>query len=116
MKQISYTDADGFRHAVLLPDGAPESAAPMGVPVGPLPLDGLDLPLELRRAINNELHDRALWGPDEIRRRRQDAALALIRAYRVGVEEIEALWTRGGDGLASGGVVSQSTGRHAKAR
>lgn len=92
MRVVTYTDADGFVRAVWLPDYAPDREAPRGIPIGPQSLDGLDLPLEIKRSINNEFAARSIWGPAEIRRRRQDASIALMRAYRVGVEDIEAAW------------------------
>ena len=92
MRQSSYTDEEGRRRAVWLPDGAPDSDAQMGLPLGPPDLGLLGLPPEVEIRLHNQLFDRGLLRAKDVLRRRQEVFAALQAAFRVETERIVVLY------------------------
>lgn len=97
MREATYTDSCGRKWLVLLPDGAPDSDARMGVPVGPPPLEALGLPEEIEVRLHNQLFDRGLIRRRDLRRRMQDVVGALQAALRVSANRIAALYAEGSE-------------------
>jgi len=58
MRQVEWTDADGYKHLVWLRDRDPDEEAAQGIPCDPPPLDSLGL--EDTRALHNVLVERRL--------------------------------------------------------
>jgi len=83
---------------VLLPEGAPDSDASMGVPIGPPSLAPLGLPVEIEVLLHNQLFDRGLIRERDLRRRMPDLAAALMAALRVNVHRIAGLYSKGVEG------------------
>lgn len=92
MREIDYTDAAGRRWRVQLPDGAPDSDAPDGVPVGPpdvvRELEARGLPGAVATRLHNELHRRKLFTMRDVRARPGDVQGALQAALRLDVQAI----------------------------
>lgn len=72
MRNVTYIDPEGRKFLVQLPDDAPDSHAPMGVPIGPPDLSDLNLPLAMEVRLNNALFARQLLTRNDVRRRRQE--------------------------------------------
>lgn len=83
MRIASYTDDEGRRWAVQLPDGVPDSDAKLGLPLGPPPLASLGLPKETEIRLHNQLFDRRIFTAKDAKRRRQDVFAALQNAFSV---------------------------------
>jgi len=92
MKRASYIDEEGFKWTVALPDELPESDAPIGVHIGPPPLDSLNLPPDIARRLNNQLFERGLLTFADVQARRLDVFGALQAALKVDVETIAGLY------------------------
>lgn len=83
MKQVTWIDAAGRKWATLLPDSAPAAHARIGIPLGPPSTEDLPLPLEVQVRLHNQLFDRGLLTEDDVRRRGNEVAAAVMAAYRV---------------------------------
>ena len=92
MREMSYTDDEGRQWAVSLPDGVPESDAPLGIPLGPPSLAPLGLPLDVEVRIHNQLFARRLFTPRDVKTRRMEILGALQAALRVDIVAIAALY------------------------
>jgi hypothetical protein len=92
MRETSYTDDDGRRWAVSLPDGVPESDAALGIPLGPPSLAPLGLPLDVEVRIHNQLFGRRLFTPRDVKTRRMEILGALQAALGVDIVAIAALY------------------------
>lgn len=90
----SFTDVDGRKWAVTLPDDAPDSDAPLGLLLGPPSLETLGLPLEAEVRLHNELFARRLWTLADVTRRRMDILGALQSAFKVDIGKIVELYTK----------------------
>ena len=91
LKRASWTDPEGRKKVVLIPE---ESDQPeMGIPVGPPPLTDLDLPLELEVRLNNELVNRGIITPVEALRNRAEISLAIQSALKLSVDRIIQMYT-----------------------
>lgn len=77
---------------VLLPDGAPELDAPMGIPVGPPSTEELGLPEEVQVRLHNALVERGLLTEGDIKRRRGDIVGAIQAALGLYVRHITRLY------------------------
>jgi hypothetical protein len=89
---VNYEDEDGFLWLVAIPDDAPDSAASMGVPIGPPDLSSLNLPLETARRLNLQLHARGLFTAKDLRKRHHEIFAALQAALRVDTTTIVNLY------------------------
>ena len=78
-----YRDEDGLLRYTLIPEGAPETHAPMGIPVGPPSLDALELPPEIAARLHNELAERELLTAADCRRRPNEVVAALMATLRI---------------------------------
>ena len=85
MKDAVYTDEEGRKWAVLLPDGTPDFEAPTGIPVGPPPLADLGLSEEFEIRLHNALFEARIFTPKDIRQRRS----AVVDIFR-GLHKMDA--------------------------
>ena len=92
MREASYTDDEGRRWVVRLPDGAPDSDAPLGIPLGPPSLESLGLPLEFEVRLHNQLCARRLFTFRDMKTRRTEILGALQAAFKVDIVAIAALY------------------------
>lgn len=95
MKEADWTDEEGRKWRVRLPDDAPDSEAPGGFPVGPPNLADLGLPLEVEVRLHNQLHARGLWTEREVRRSKGSLFASLQAAYGVDVVVLNNLYGGG---------------------
>lgn len=96
LRRVEYKDLDGKLSLRLIPFDAPDEDAAVGVVVGPPPLDALNLPPDISRRFNNELFHRGLFTEQDIKRRRNDAAAAMMAALRLDIETLLASLQRKG--------------------
>ena len=92
MREVSYTDIKGRMWRVKLPDGVPDSDAPLGIPVGPPPLEELGLPEDIEIALHNQLFSRRIFTVKDIKRNRADALAAIQGALKLDVEKLHSLY------------------------
>lgn len=93
LKRVSYTDSDGRKRVVLLPEEySDDQAEAIGIPVGPPRLDELGLPLELEVRLNNELFHRGILEPNDALRRRPDIMGAIQSALKIDTDAIVTLY------------------------
>ena len=107
MRPASYTDSDGRRIAVWLPDGVPDSDASLGIHRGPPPLESLGLPLHMEVALNNELFDRGLFEYADLKKDREQLVQAIRRVLSIGVEALQALYLESSTVLAHNQKMSE---------
>jgi hypothetical protein len=90
MKQVTYTDKEGKRYEVLIPDGASNDEAVHGIVIGPpnLLLEGV--PVDTRVALHNQLHSRGILTVGDAKRNRQELINALMATLKLDVERIMA--------------------------
>lgn len=88
LQRIEYTDTDGRKKVVLLPEGTSKEQAEIGIPVGPPNLEALGLPLELEVRLSNELFNRNILTQTDALKRRSEIAYALQAALKLDVESI----------------------------
>jgi len=93
LKRVMYTDSDGRKRVVLLPEEYSEDQAEaIGIPVGPPRLDELGLPLELEVRLNNELYNRGILEPNDALRKRADIMGAIQSALKIDTDIIVTLY------------------------
>lgn len=97
LRRVEYKDEEGRLSLRLVPADSPDSEAAAGVLIGPPPLTALNLPLEIEVRLQNELYHRGLLTERDLRRRRNDAAAAVMAACRLDVDSILAVWLRTGE-------------------
>lgn len=70
MKIVDYIDERGRKLRVELPDGAPDTDAPMGIVIGPLEVvDQMNLPEPFATRLHNALFDREIFRSIDIQRK-----------------------------------------------
>lgn len=92
MRRVDYQDHEGRWFAVMLPDSAPDTHAPRGVPLGPPRLDALELPLDIEVRVHNQLFHRSLLTAEDLRRRPNEVTAALMTALKVDAARIVGLY------------------------
>lgn len=92
MREVTYTDHEGRMWWRLLPDGAPDSDARIGIPLGPPPIDSLGLPVQVGTRLHNELYHQRIFDHVDAVRRQTDIATALRSALRLDVASVIALY------------------------
>lgn len=96
---MTYEDADGRRWVTRIPVNARDDEAPRGIPVGPPPLDDLDLPPELQTRLHNQLVDRGLLTAADVRRAgTRELIFALQAALKVDAAALNALFSASAGG------------------
>lgn len=91
-REATWTDDEGRHWATLIPDNAPDDHAPMGIAVGPEPLDALGLPHDFAVRLHNQLFERRIFGYTEAARRPNDIAQAVRAAVKVDAHSIIDLY------------------------
>ena len=92
LRRVEFVDGQGRRWMRGLPDSVPDSHAVSGVPLGPPPLDDLDLPFDVKVRLHNELFARGLLTEIDVRKRPQEVISALGSALRVDASRIMAIY------------------------
>lgn len=93
---VKWEDERGRKQASLLPDRAPDSDAPKGVPLLSVDVDELGLPEPFSTNLHNALVGRALWDLKAVKKQKGGDALfgALMAALKVSVVELMLLYRR----------------------
>lgn len=86
LKRTSWTDSDGRKKVVLIPEESDQ--AEMGIPVGPPSLAELGLPLELEVRLNNELANRGILTATDALRGRAEISLAIQSVLKLDADRI----------------------------
>lgn len=92
LRRVDWTDHLGRKFAVWLPDGVPESEAPKGIPIGPMPLDSLNLPVDFEVALHNELFRREVWDDRIAERSPGKVVQAVVAAAKVSAHSVIQHW------------------------
>lgn len=92
LREVTWSDRDGRRFVVMLPDLVPDSEARRGVPIGPPDLSGLGLPHSVEVRLNNELVARRLLRREDLRGRIAELTSAVMAACRLDAQAVEALY------------------------
>lgn len=95
MRRADWTDGDGRKYAVMLPDDVPDEDARLGYPIGPPPLDALvdrGMPHAFMVRLHNELWAREVLTEDDARRRPGEIMSAIQHALKVDAMDVQALY------------------------
>lgn len=92
MSRVTYTDPEGRKWARFLPDGIPEKEARKGAPLGPPSLESLELPLALEVRLHNALFNRGLLTLEDVNRRPNEVAGAIMSALKLDAQTVMALY------------------------
>lgn len=98
MRRVTQVDSHGRWTAVWLPDGAPDSDAYMGIPIGPPTLDALNLPEEIQTRLHNELFVRGIYSLRDATLGRQNVMGALMSALKIDVERVTDIYRQSSKG------------------
>lgn len=89
---MDWTDSEGRKTRVQIPQDAPDSDASKGIVVGPPSVESLSLPQDIGVRLHNQLYARQLFSMSDVRRRRRDVLGALMAALKVDAERIVQLY------------------------
>lgn len=92
MREVVYTDAQGRKFKVLIPDSADDSHAKYGIIVGPPELTSLKLDLDTEVRLNNQLFARGIFDLKGAQRNRQEIFAALQAAFALDTDRIVNLY------------------------
>lgn len=92
MRETTYIDERGRKWAVLIPDGAQERDAYLGMTIGPPAMDALGLPEEMTTRLHNALFDRRIFTEEQARRHPMDIVSAIRSAIVVDAKSVIALY------------------------
>lgn len=87
MRRVNYTDLQGRKFLVEIPDNKPDSEAVRGVRIGPPDLAPLGLPVAVEVRLNNALHARKLWDRASSEQCR-DALMAALKLDAFAIAEL----------------------------
>lgn len=87
-KQVDWTDDDGRKFKMSVPDDAEESEWAYGNPIGPPSLASLGLPLREEVRLNNFLHAMGIFNARQAHYNRAHIQAAWQRTLAVGTEAI----------------------------
>ena len=97
MRVVDYVDARGRWKRALLPEGAPDSDAPIGIQIGPPDVvDDLGLPEPLATRLHNLLHKRGLYSSKEVMKQPNSLLSALQKALSVDVHKLMVAYDKSG--------------------
>lgn len=93
---VKWIDETGRQQASLLPDHAPDSDAPIGVPMLTVDIDELGLPEPFATKLHNQLVARGLWDwPAVMRKGGREALMsALLGVLKGALVELTDLYRR----------------------
>ncbi len=89
--RINYKDEEGRKYLVDLPEEC-QDMPETGIVVGPPDLDELNLPIEYEVKLNNQLFDRKIFSPADVRQRPKDIEAALKAIFHIDVLKIKSLY------------------------
>lgn len=92
MKELSYKDRLNRTWYVKLPEGIPDSDAPLGIPIGPPSLESLGLPEEIEIALHNQLAARRIFTARDVKIHRAEVSAAIQGALKLDTERIYTLY------------------------
>ena len=94
-KVVKWVNDYGREQASLLPDHAPDSDAPKGVPMLSIDVDELDLPEPFATRLHNQLVLRRLWDWPAVRKGGPNILFtALMGAFKPTLIELTQLYRR----------------------
>lgn len=105
MRETTYTDEQGRKWWVLLPDGVPDSEASRGIPIGPPSVDPLGLPVTIATRLHNELYIRRIFTYEQAVKMQGDINVAIRAALRAETDRVISLY-------ADQAILSQGGGRN----
>lgn len=89
MRPIDWQDARGRWYRVLLPDGAPDEDASIGIPVGPTDVvDALGLAEEHATRLHNNLFRRGIFTVKEATSKPNELVAAVLATFKVDAQRI----------------------------
>lgn len=88
LERITYTDEEGRKKVVLLPNDSLEADPSMGVPVGPPTLENLNLPKEIEVRLNNELFNRNILTAQDALKHRGEILYAVQAALKIDANSV----------------------------
>lgn len=92
MRRVRWTDATGRLRASLIPDDAPDSAADLGIDLGPPVLAKLGLSDDLERELHNQLLEREIYTAADAQRHLSHVVAAVRAVYKYdALKVLEAL-------------------------
>ncbi len=91
MKEVEYKDEEGRKFRVTIPEGF-EDSPEYGIRIGPPDLEGLGLSIDYEVRLNNQLFDRKLFTPADVRHRPAEIRAALMAVLKLDVLKILALY------------------------
>ncbi len=91
MVRANYQDEEGRMWATMVPLGHEEEAS-MGIPIGPPDLSPLGLPPVQEIRLHNQLFNRGLLTPKDLRGRGKDVFAAIQAALQVDVATVTGLY------------------------
>lgn len=92
MRDTVYTDVEGRKFKVKIPEEAPDSHSKYGIIVGPPDLTELKLPLDVEVRLNNQLYDRGIFTYKDAVKRRSDVIAALQSTLALHATKIVELY------------------------
>lgn len=92
IRQVVYQDPEGRRFLRGVPSNVPDGEAGRGIPLGPPPLDELNLPLDLEVRLHNQLFDRKLFTEKDAKHRLMEIVAALQAVYLVDARRVLAIY------------------------
>jgi hypothetical protein len=92
MRRVTYQDDKGRKWDVWLPDGAPDTDAPLGVPIGPPDLSELDLPEHVLLRLHTELYAREIFTANDALKGIAAINAALQASFRVDSQRVQAVY------------------------
>jgi hypothetical protein len=94
VRNVEY-EKNGRKYIVQLPDKAPDSDAPKGIPVGPPDIDGLiSLPEPFSTRLHNELFARGIFTLSDTMKHQNEIRAALQAAFRIDVSSIQEAYQK----------------------
>jgi hypothetical protein len=81
MKNVVWTDEDGYKRVSLLRDRDPDHMAPEGIPLTPPDLSQLDWE-EMKRELHNSLVDKKLFTWDDVQREQNGVSSAILSVMK----------------------------------
>lgn len=92
MRFATWQDPEGRRWRTLVPEGAPDADASLGIPAGPPDLSSLGLPEDIEVRLHNALFERRLFDWTDVRKHGGDVTVAMQSALKLDVQRILLLY------------------------
>lgn len=92
MIRKEWTDSEGRKWIVNVPEECPEDMVSLGIPVGPPSLARLGLPLDIEVRLHNQLANRGLVTKRDFEARPRDVVAAIQTAFRVDMQTLHTIY------------------------